>query len=68
MLLNEMAMMTPEVRRFRMDELRSSLAHVAVRKALLRLGPPKLDATGGLRVAILLQELRKEVEEWDSRG
>ena len=66
-LLTEIARNTPSVRERQLAELRVSFAHPAVRKALYRIGPPNLKTEDGFRVALLLQELRKEVEEWDNQ-
>jgi hypothetical protein len=66
--LKEAASSDAETRAVGLEELRASLAHSAVRKTLKRISPPDIGDAKGLRLALMLKELREEVEEWSDQG
>jgi hypothetical protein len=66
--LRKAAASDEETRALYLDEVRASMVRPVVRKAIDRIGPPDLSDLDGLRLAMLLSRLRKEVEEWSDRG
>lgn len=65
--LKEVAISDSETRAAGLDELRAWLAHATVRKTFKRIGPPDIGNAEGLRLALMLKELRDEVEEWNDQ-
>jgi hypothetical protein len=64
--LKEIAARPPQDRQVRLGELRKQLAHPALRRALNRFDPD-VSTEEGLRMALILKDLRREVEGWNDR-
>jgi hypothetical protein len=65
--LREVVARPPDARQALIDELGRALAHPLLRHALNRFDPD-LRTEEGLKMALVLRDLRKEVEGWNDRG
>jgi hypothetical protein len=64
--LKEIVARPPQDRQARLGELRSALSHPALRRAMNRFDPD-VSTEEGLKIALVLKDLRKEVEGWNDR-
>lgn len=66
LVLEKIVALPPQGRREQLDELERALAHPRFRRAVIRFNLD-LNTEKGLKVALVLRDLRREVERWSDR-